>query len=231
MRGGKPEKTTKLLAWRWILLASTVTSLVVGAFLLVPVVKHEVETKKADRIKRIHAEGLIPCAQFDGAAVSTDSELLAHLPGIPILSITAYPSFHDIESVHLVGRDLYYVRRQHPALEFPRRQMDSRTPKVTRVSEARLADPVSSELVKLVESDIAHAAAEWPMGLDGTTYYFETSASCASAWSPDTDTRAGKMVDLFWLLAARGSNYGVPKEKVDDAALLEAIKALQAQGM
>lgn len=221
-------KITKPVAWRRILLVFAVASLVIGAFLLAPVIRHEMETGKAEQIKRVHAEGLVPCSQNDRAAFSIDGVLLARLPAAPTLSITAYPSFHDIESVHLVGRDLYYARLQHPAVEFPQPPMSSRTPKVTKLSKARLSDPVSRELVKLVESDIAHAAAEWPMALDGVTYHFESPTGCALAWSPDGDTRARKMVDLFWSLAARGSNYGSPKDKVDDVALLKAIQALQA---
>lgn len=228
MDSGKPQVTTKSIAWQRILLVFSMASLAIGVLLLVPVIKHDMEARETARITRVHADGLIPCGQSGGASVSTDRELLAQLPAMPILSITAYPSFRDFESVHLVGRDLYYVRRQHPALEVPRRTTRSRTLEVTKVSKARLSDPVSRELIKLVESDIANAAAEWPMGLDGITYYFETPTGCAAAWSPDTDTRAGKMVDLFWSLAARASNYGLPKDKIDDATLLNVIEILQA---
>ncbi|RYG81510.1 MAG: hypothetical protein EON59_14650 [Alphaproteobacteria bacterium] len=228
MDSGKPEVATKSIAWQRILLVFALASLVIGAVFLAPVIKHEMEARQTARIKRVHAEGLIPCEQFGGVSAATDSELLAQLPARPILSITAYPSFYDSESVHLVGGDLYYVRRQHPSLEVPPRPADSRTPRVTKVSKARLSDPVASQLVKLVDSDIAHASAAWPMGLDGTTYYFETPKGCAAAWSPDADTRAGKMVGLFWSLAARASNSGLPKDKVDDAILLKTIERLQA---
>lgn len=216
-------------AWQRILLMFAAASLVVAALLLGPVIKHEMAAREADRIKRVHAEGLIPCGQFDGTALRADTELLAQLPAMPALSITANPAFNDIESVHLVGQDLYYVRRQRPAAEFPPKPIGSRTPKIVRVSTARLSGPVSSSLVELVESDIARAAAEWPMGLDGITYYFETPTGCATAWSPDSDTRADKMVDLFWSLAARARKDVPSKDKADDAELLKKIEALQSE--
>jgi hypothetical protein len=206
---------------------SLVSSLAISALLLIPVVKHEIQARDAERIKRIHAEGLIPC-ESDGSGLSTDRELLAHLPATPSISITANPSFDDIESVHLVGREIFYVRRQHPISEIPRRPMKSRSPKVLKVSKETLSENASGSLIELIESDIAHAAAEWPMGLDGITYYFETPEGCAAAWSPDGDTRAGKMVDLFWHLAARASNSALPEGKSDDAALLKMIKRLQS---
>jgi len=205
------------------------SSLVIGALAVVPVLRREINLREIERIKRIHAEGLIPCPQFFGLGPAADSELLAHLPGKPSLSITANPSFDDIESVHLLGRDLYYVRREHPALEFPRRPVKSRTPKVMKVTNTRLSEQASSELIELVQSDISRAAAEWPMGLDGTTYYFETPTGCAAAWSPDSNTRAGKMVSLFWALAARANSDGLSTGKPDDATLLKVIDALRSE--
>ena len=219
----------KSIAWRRILIFFVVLSLAIGVLVTVPVFKHEIDAREIERIKRVQAEGLIPCDQSFGLGPAAESELLTHLPERPSLSITANPSFYDIESVHLVGRDLYYVRREHPALEFPKRPMKSRTPKVLKVSSVRLSDPASSELIELVQSEISYAAAEWPMGLDGTTYYFETPTGCAAAWSPDSSTRAGKMVNLFWTLSARANSDGLSNGKPDDANLRKVIKALRSE--
>ncbi len=227
MDTGKPVTTTKSVAWRRILLIFAVASLLIGAFLLAPVIKHEMEAGEAERIGRVYAEGMIPCGPYDRAFASTDSELLAQLPAVPTLLITANPAFSDIESVHLVGHDLYYVLRQRPVGGLQPRPIGSRIPKVVKVSKARLSNSVSSGLVELVEGDIAHAAAEWPMGVDGITYYFDTPTGCATAWSPDGDTRAGKMVDLFWFLVARAKDDTSPKERTSDAALLKTIDALR----
>lgn len=229
MDTGKPVTTTKSVAWRRILLMLLVASSLIGAFLLAPVIKREMEAREAERIGRVHAEGLIPCGSYDGAFASTDSELLAQLPAVPALSITASPAFNDIESVHLVGHDLYYVLRQRPVGGLQPQPIGSRTSKVVRVSKTRLSNPIPNRLVELVEGDISHAAAEWPMGLDGITYYFDTPTGCAIAWSPDSDTRAGRIVGLFWALVARAKNDIPPKERTSDASLLKTIDALRLE--
>lgn len=222
-------KPANRIAWRRIIPVAAVVSLVTAAFLFGPVIKHEIEEREIQRIERVYADGLSPCGPDEGGGVSTDTELLAQLPAVPTLSITVYPSFSDIESIHLVGRDLYYVRRQVPPLEFPPQPMGSRIPKVVKVSKAHLSGPVSRDMVELVEGDIAHATTEFPLGLDGEVYYFSTRKSCAMAWSPDRGTRAGEIVDLFWSLVARAKNDTPSKDQTGDAALLKTIEALRSE--
>lgn len=221
-------KPASKIAWRWIIPVVVVVSLGIAALLFGPVITHEREAREIQRIKRVYADGLSPCDQHDISGSSTNREPAALLPATPTLSITAYSAFNDIESVHLVGREIYYVRRQVPAREYPPRPVGSRIPKVVKVGKACLSEPVSLGMVELVEGDITHATAEWPLGLDGTIYYFDTSKGCAMAWSPDSDTRAGKMVDLFWSLAARAKNDVPSKDDTGDAALLRTIDALRS---
>lgn len=227
----KPSVTTSTatrIAWRRIVPVVVVASLLIAAFLFGPVIKHDMEARQAQRLQRMYAAGLSPCGADDRDIVSTDAELLAQLPAAPELSILVYPSFSDLQSIHLVGQDLFYVRRQIPPLEFPPPPVGSRVPKVVKVHKARLSAPVSRGLSELVAGDIAHATAEFPLGLDGETYYFITPKSCGMVWSPPGDTRASELVELFWSLAARSRDAVLVRGKTDDAALLKAIDTLRS---
>lgn len=65
------------------------------------------------------------------------------------------------------------------------------------------------------------------MGIDGTTYMFMTSKTnkCAMAWSPENDTRALEIVDLYY--SAVNYTSRSKDHPISHAELLSQIESLQ----
>jgi len=125
------------------------------------------------------------------------------------LQLTTYPSFDAESGLRLVGAELYFVQFRssfwgaaHPDFRDGRSRMDFTKPRI-RVSTSRA--PLSMTIARRIESAyakaIAKAAKNDLIGMDGDFYIFSTSEhSCALAWSPEPQTRNGRLVALMdWL--------------------------------
>jgi hypothetical protein len=65
------------------------------------------------------------------------------------------------------------------------------------------------------------------IGLDGVTFKFQLSGRCGSAWSPDPETRNGKLIDLVTALAFFADS---KKDKSDATGEVVVLRELQALG-
>jgi hypothetical protein len=67
-----------------------------------------------------------------------------------------------------------------------------------RIRTTTLGRQFATGLQKLIQREIAQAAPEnGRYGFDGTSYYISTVEGCATTWSPDANTRAGRIVAMF----------------------------------
>lgn len=222
MRTSNPKQR---LDWRRIALAAAAISIAAFSAVAIPLIRQEWAAREERRLEAMYATGLSPCGRYRPSDI--DALLKQYLPGTPTASITVSPSFSPTVAIRLIGEDLYYF-----VLEFPIYEMGGKPPPtlntkgVPAVHHSRVSSEIARQLPLILANDIKHAQAELPLGLDGTTYYFQTSQeSCAKAWSPDTDTRAGQFVALFEQLEKRAQPNGI--SAVGDHEILKSLKLLQ----
>jgi hypothetical protein len=76
---------------------------------------------------------------------------------------------------------------------------------------------ISAELHEALRSEwdrsIAGARPSKRIGLDGVMFKFQLSGRCGSAWSPDPETRNGKLINLVMALALFANNKKDPSHR------------------
>lgn len=189
------------------------------------------EAQRADReVQRIaakYAKGLTPCV-YESSDI--DGWLQKYLPGPPTVSIYVMPSFFSPVAVRLVGQDLYYFELNFPLYDIGRTPPPKFDPRgVPTVYHSRVSSEIAQRLPQVLSSDINHAQAVMPQGLDGTTYFFHASPkSCAMTWSPSSGTRAADFVELFNQLARHAKTKDPTELAASEQAILAILKSLQS---
>jgi len=209
------------------MLAAAVIAVAVSSAVAFPLVKQALREREIESVKANYATGLSPC---DFHSSEIDTLLQKYLPASPKASITVSPSFSPTVAIRLVGLDLYYF-----VLDFPLNVPgDERHPKfnsngVPLIYRSQVSQTISYQLPLVLGNDIKYAQTELPIGLDGTTYYFQTSPdNCAMTWSPSSGTRAEKLANLFVELAnnAKSGSVGNPSE---EEAILAILRSLEGE--
>lgn len=157
-------------------------------------------------------DGLAPCGPDDSYRMEADSVIDEAKAGKVLLGFTAFPSFEPEWGIRILQnakresilRVVQFKKsvwssayQEHPKGTF------QRDPSKANLQRSMHEIPVSEELLvlllKVVGREVAAAsAANAKFGLDGETYKFTSEGkSCATAWSPDSGTRAGKLVEIF----------------------------------
>jgi len=207
------------------MLAAMVIAIAASSAVVFPLVQQVLAEREIESVKANYATGLSPC---DFHSSEIDTLLQKYLPASPKVSITASPSFSPTVAIRLVGLDLYYF-----VLDFPLNVPgDGRHPKfnsngVPLVYRSQVSLSIAYQLPLVLGNDIKYAQTELPLGLDGTTYYFQTSPeNCAMTWSPSSGTRAEKLANLFVELAnhAKAGSKGDPP---DEEAILAILASLE----
>jgi hypothetical protein len=89
---------------------------------------------------------------------------------------------------------------------------------------------ISAELHEALRSEwdrsIAAARPSKGIGLDGVTFKFQLSGHCGSAWSPDPETRNGKLIDLVMALALFADSKKDPSHSSGEVVVLRKLEAL-----
>jgi len=89
---------------------------------------------------------------------------------------------------------------------------------------------ISAELHEALRSEwdrsIAGARRSEGIGLDGVTFKFQLSGRCGSAWSPDPETRNGKLIDLVTALALFADSNRNPSHATGEVVVLRKLQAL-----
>ncbi len=201
---------------RTLAYAATIAG-VAAVFLLAPLAKDAYAEHKKQQEDRRYATGLHPCDFYwDDFAKYIDT----HLSDLPDVSIDAFPTFSDAEAIRVVGQDIFFFRVKG-------REITEFTAERAETQRSALSKETSEELQSLLTSEILHARAERPMGMDGTTYVFRTGRTnrCAMAWSPDEKSRAGEIVDIYY--SAIDFTTNSQKQPITDAQLKAKIVALR----
>ena len=220
------NRKTKL-NWRRVLLAAAAIAVVALGAVAFPLVRQALVERKMQSVKAVYATGLSPC-EFHSSDI--DALLQKHLPAAPTASITASPSFSDTVAIRLVGQDLYYFVLDFP-LSIP---SDESHPKfnsngIPVIYKSHVSTEIARQIPLVLSNDIKHAQAELPLGLDGTTYRFQTSpTNCAKTWSPGPGTRAEKFASLFAGLADHAQS-GSKADSANEQEILTILKSLQSE--
>jgi hypothetical protein len=210
--------------WQRVALIAGLLATISFCAAAVPIVQQTLNEREAERIRAVYASGLYRCNDYPE---DVDAFIQRFLPSQPILSITALPAFSKAQGIRLVGDDLYYLELAFPLYkesEASRPMLNENAPKVVK---AHITARTAQELVGLLASDIRHARAGVPQAIDGTNYIFRSSGqNCAFSWSPSSESRAGKVTDLFFKLAKHAELEG-EAAKVSDQSIYAAAKALK----
>lgn len=152
------------------------------------------------------------------------------------LQLMTFPSFQPESGVRLAGGEVYAVQlrssfwysayQRHPDGSL---RLDFGKPKIAvKVSHA----PVDAKLARAIEQVYLRAIAKAEnadrAGLDGVSYVFSTSAgTCAQTWSPEANTRNGRLVQLMERLRQHTS-FSLPIDlQRSEKAIARALKALE----
>ena len=216
----------RALGWPRIVALSVAIAAIGTGVLAFPVVQQTLEERDEQRLLRLYATGLSPCDHYPD---EIDALIQKDLPAPASVSITVFPSFSQPRAVRIVGDNLYYF-----VLDFPLYERGDRPPPklntegVPTIHRSRISRTVAAELAAVLGSDIAHANAELPLGLDGTVFLFRTSdRNCGMAWSPDRGSRALSFVEIFDLLANHAKASSPAEAAAKDREILRIIKSLQ----
>lgn len=131
-----------------------------------------------------------------------------------LLQLTVFPSFQVESGVRLVGSEVYFVEFQSSYWADSVAEdgggsyhMDFTKPKtIAKVKRAKLAAAVAERVHQVFAKAITEAKGPGLGGLDGTAYVFTTfEGKCGWAWSPDPNSRNGRLVQLMDRLARHAS--------------------------
>ena len=89
---------------------------------------------------------------------------------------------------------------------------------------------ISAELHEALRSEwdrsIAGARPSEGIGFDGVTFKFESSGRCGSAWSPDPETRNGKLINLVMALALFADSKKDSSHSTGEVVVLRKLQAV-----
>jgi hypothetical protein len=89
---------------------------------------------------------------------------------------------------------------------------------------------ISAELREALRSEwdrsIAGARPAQGIAVDGVTFKFQLSGRCGSAWSPDSETRNGKLIDLVMALALFADSTKVLSYASGEGVVFRKLRAL-----
>jgi hypothetical protein len=157
-------------------------------------------------------DGLAPCKPGESYQMETDSVIDEARAGKVLLGFTAYPSFEPEWGIRILqnakNESLLRVVQFKKSVWYSAYQEHAkgtfqRDPSKANLERSVHEIPVSKELLglllKVVGREVAAAStANAQFGLDGESYKFTAGGkSCATTWSPDSDTRAGRLVAIF----------------------------------
>jgi len=134
------------------------------------------------------------------------------------LQLTVFPSFEVESGIRLVGSDVYFVKFRSSfwadsvaADGGGSYHMDFSKPKtVATVSRATLDAAVAERVLRVFTKAIVEAKETGHGGLDGIAYVFTASGGkCGRTWSPEADSRSGRLVQLMDRLA-RHARFSAP---------------------
>lgn len=161
--------------------------------------------------------GLAPCGAGNPYYADVDLHIDRSGAGTILLGFTAYPSFETEWGVRVLentnrGSSLLVVEFKHSVWDSAFQEKPKgtfrRNPAKADHKHATAEIPVSPELLqrlrRLVDHEVGAASeSNSDFGLDGTFYRFTAAGrSCATVWSPDEGTRAGRLVAIFKSLRA-----------------------------
>jgi hypothetical protein len=129
---------------------------------------------------------------------------------------------HVIFQQSLWGRSLVQSGPDTYSYEFSK--PDVQTARHTVV----ISDDLHTALRSEWERSIASARPAEGLGLDGVTFKFQLSEHCGSAWSPDPETRNGKLVDLVMSLAHFADTNNGTSQAMDEAAIRTKLQRLHS---
>ncbi|MEO7494892.1 MAG: hypothetical protein ABIT83_23840 [Massilia sp.] len=186
------------------------------------------------------AGGRAPC-ESDSYHDEVDSSIDRLNPGTALLGFTAYPSFEQEWGARVLERSnhafvLRVVEFKHSiwasAYQEKPKGTFKRNPAKADRTHAINEIPISPELLgrlrRLVDQEVGAASeSNRQFGLDGTSYRFiSTGRHCASAWSPDADMRAGRLVAIFDSLRALAHTPTSLLRSFREASIMQNLDAL-----
>ena len=150
------------------------------------------------------SRALQPCKNFFADYYEAVNYVIDKAVGFnPNLSLTTFPSFSAEEGIRIVGNEIYYVQltssvwytNQKPDDSVPvEKWLTSHVP--TKVFHGTIQHDLAERIKQIYTTAISKAAPSEASGLDGETYRYSTSTSCAETWSPSTGTLDARLVDL-----------------------------------
>lgn len=137
----------------------------------------------------------------------------------------------------MVGSDVYFVELQSSFWADSVAEdgggsyhMDFSKPRTaTKVRRASLAAAVAERVQQVFTKAIVEAKAPGQGGLDGVAYVFTTSGdNCGWAWSPDPQSRNGRLVQLMDRLA-RHASFTAPLDLArSEKSLIRLVEKIEA---
>jgi len=204
------------LRWRRVAAISSAIGAISAVCVWAPVIAHDHEVSERSRVEHLaaardlDASGFAPCRSLwepppppppDGV----DPGPLEPAPGPfdPVdagLLVTAMPAFDGPwrvalrgSRVHLEDKGVHSGHRGPPP--------DG----LLREGDVEIDPALATRVQALFERNAAKPTGPPRLVLDGTYYRIETKGQCAETWSPDSETGAGRLVDIAQLLALRAS--------------------------
>lgn len=146
------------------------------------------------------------------------------------LSLVRRPSFAVESGVRLDDRNWVHAVRFKESLWAEGRRLNARLDfSGVRVPVLHNQAPIAPELAERVRRTfnqaILSSRRSERFGLDGVSYSFTfTDAGCASAWSPEPESRSGRLVHLMELLDAHAHAPDPAESEGRIAALLDVLQ-------
>lgn len=204
------------LRWRNVAGVSLAIGAIAAACVWAPVIAHERELRERSRVEHLaaardlDASGFAPCRSLwepppPPPPGGFDPGPLEPGPGPfdPVdaeLAVTATPAFDGPWRVALHGSRVHlqdkgmHSRHRRPA-------PDGRL----REGDVEIDPALAKRVLDLFERNATKPTGPPRLVLDGTYYRIETKGHCAEIWSPDSESGAGRLVDIAQLLALRAS--------------------------
>lgn len=146
------------------------------------------------------------------------------------LSLVRRPSFAPESGVRLDnGNQVHAVHFEKLLWAEGRRSLGALDFSSTQVPVRHLQAPIAPELAERIRRTFSQAILSSrrseQFGLDGVSYSFTLpDAGCASAWSPEPESRSGRLVDLMKLLDVHANAPDPAESEGRIAALLDVLQ-------
>ncbi|MGN7830183.1 hypothetical protein ACTJI2_01045 [Pseudoxanthomonas sp. 22568] len=209
------------LRWKHILTLAGIGALVLALFLVYNAGRATYEKHRQAKWEAKYANSLWPCRGMGNAL-----DDFRHRVGAPVDFIVAiYPSFDPPDLIAISGNEVRFMALPR----FPR-ERGTGWPAPSKQPPRKVALPpdLMSEVVMTLSEDVENARATPAYGLDGVNYvFFTASGRCGETWSPEENSRSGKLVDLVDALRqATRSPEGQKRDRATER-VRNALKALQ----